>query len=146
MKSMITMKFFLLILAAVSMLLPGCGDSSSQSFETLVTDAESRLQQLNTSDTHSKNRYVNFRSTVDGNTGTLSFTYEMELDASSLGGGIIETSFDWRATYQFTGGAWNYVSSERQVHHLSGAVVWETPRTDAEGNAAVLTILESLQR
>ena len=146
MKSMITIKHVLPILAAVSMLLPGCGDSSSQSFETLVKDAESKLQQLNTSDTHSTQRYENFRSTVDGNTGTLSFTCELELDATSVGGGIIETSFDWRATYQFTGGAWDYVSSERQVHHLSGAVVWKTPRTDVEGNTAVLSILESLHQ
>ena len=138
------MKYPLLILAGVSILLSGCGASSSQSFETIVKDAENRLQELNTSDTHSTQRYENFRSTVDGNTGTLSFTCELELDATSVGGGIIETSFDWQATYQLTGGTWDYVASERQVHHLSGAVVWETPRSDVEGDAAVLTILESL--
>ncbi len=138
------MKFTLLILAALFMLQSGCSASSSQSFETLATDAENQLQQLNSSDNHSTKNYKNFQSTADENTGTLSFTCELELDASSLGGGIIKSSFDWRVTYQFNDGAWDYVASERQVHHLSGAVVWESPRPDAEGNAEVLTILESL--
>lgn len=138
------MKFALQAFITLTLLQTGCSISSSQSFETLVTEAENRLQQLNTSDNHGTKKYTNFRSTVNENSGTLSFTCELEIDASSLGGDIIESSFDWRAIYQLNDEVWDYVTSERQVHHLSGAVAWESPRSDAEGNAEVLTILESL--
>lgn len=138
------MKYLLLILVTLSMLLSGCGKSAKSSFEAMAKDAENRLQLLNTSDTHTNNSYGNFRHEVQDNIGTLSFTYNLELDATDIGGGIIRTSFDWRAKYEFKDGQWQYVSSERQVHKLDGTVVWQNPRRDVEIDTEVLSILESL--
>ena len=92
------MKLALQAFITLTLFQTGCSISSSQSFETLVTEAENRLQQLNTTDNHGTKKYTNFRSTVNENSGTLSFTCELKIDASSLGGDIIESSFDWPGT------------------------------------------------
>jgi hypothetical protein len=97
-------------------LLPGCGGDQENSFKKLAAEKETRLKQLLDKNTqHGKTACRNFRSSVQGENGTIEFGSYNEVDGSSAGLGIIRVEIGWRAKYAYKNDKWGYVSSERQV-------------------------------
>lgn len=124
----------------VSLALTGCSFSPESRFESLAYRVESRLQSMNSIEDREKHTYSDVETNVEGNLGTLSFTYTFEVEG--LDGSVFTIPVGWRATYKFTSGSWQYASAIRTVADLrTGEVTWRSPSREVDGR--VLAILES---
>ncbi len=95
-----TMSFVVVCLA--TMLFAGSGDNRDSSFKNLASEKEASLKRLLDKTTqHGKSACRNFRSSVQGDDGTIEFSSYNEVDGSTAGLGIIRVDIGWKAKYAY---------------------------------------------
>jgi hypothetical protein len=95
--------------------------SAETSFGSFAADKESRLKRLlDKADQHGRASFERFHFQHQGQEGTIEFVHYLELDGTRAGLGLIQAEIGWKVRYALRAGAWQYVSSERQVWDMLG--------------------------